>query len=83
MNQVTEKKSFGIALLLWFVLGGFGTHRVYVKENVVTLLYYWLLTIVTLGILPIVDLFLIKGMVMEANGQGKYAVSRDLAKKLK
>lgn len=83
MNQVTEKKSFGIALLLWFVLGGFGAHRVYVKENVVTLIYYWFLTLITFGILPIVDLFLIKGMVMEANGQGKYAVDRNLAKKLK
>lgn len=81
--NTTEKKSFGIALILWFVLGVFGAHRVYVKENVVTLLYYWLLTIFTFGILPIVDLFLIKSMVMEANGQGKYAVDRNLAKKLK
>ena len=58
-----EKKSFGIALLLWFVGAGFGAHRVYVKESVFTLLWYWLAAICSFGILPLVDLFLIKGMI--------------------
>ena len=58
-----EKKSFGIALLLWFVGGAFGAHRVYIKESVFTLLWYWLAAIFTLGLLPLIDLFLIKGMI--------------------
>lgn len=62
-----EKKNFGVALLLWFFLGLFGIHRVYIKENVVTLLWYWFIAITTCGILPIVDLFLLKKWIIEAN----------------
>ena len=58
-----EKKSFGVALVLWFFLGGLGMHRIYIKETPVTLLWYWIAAICTFGILPIVDLFLLKGMI--------------------
>jgi len=66
-TQKTENKSFGIALLIWFFLGAIGGHRIYIKEKVSVVLYYWLLATITFGILPIVDLFLIKGMIKEAN----------------
>ena len=58
-----EKKSFGVAFVLWLFLGTLGAHRIYIKENVVTLLWYWLAAICSFGILPLVDLFLIKGMI--------------------
>lgn len=64
---MVEHKSFGIALLVWFFLGGLGGHRIYVNENVWVILIYWLGTLCTLGLLPLVDLFLIKGMVKKAN----------------
>lgn len=58
-----EKKSFGVAFVLWLFLGGLGAHRIYIKESAVTFLWYWLATICTLGIIVIVDLFLLKGMI--------------------
>ena len=65
----TEKKSFGTALLIWFFLGGLGGHRVYIKESMVTLLWYWLANACTLGILAIVDAFLLKSMIAEVNAK--------------
>lgn len=64
---MTEKKSFGLALLAWVFFGGIGGHRIYVKEKMHYIAWYWILTVCTLGIIPIVDLFLIKGIVQEAN----------------
>lgn len=58
-----EKKSFGVALVLWLFLGGVGAHRIYIKESPITFLWYWLATICTLGIIVFVDLFLLKGMI--------------------
>lgn len=64
---MTEKKSFGIALLLWFFIGGIGGHRIYIQEKMTILLWYWLVTIITLGIFPIVDVFLMKNQIIKAN----------------
>lgn len=69
MTKVTEKKSFGIALLLWFFLWFVGGHRVYIKEKVSIIFYYWALIMVTFGIILIVDLFKMKRMIEEANEQ--------------
>ena len=69
VKVLTEKKSFGLALIIWFFLGGIGGHRIYIKEKISIVLYYWFFAIITLGILPIVDLFLIKGMIEESNGK--------------
>lgn len=63
----TENKSFGIALALWVVFGGLGVHRIYIKETPITFLWYWLAAICTIGILPLVDLFLLKAMCLEKN----------------
>ena len=62
-----EKKSFGIALLMWFIAGGIGGHRIYIQEKASVLLWYWIVTIITVGIFPIVDLFLIGGMIERRN----------------
>lgn len=66
-NAVTEKKSFGIAILIWLFFGGIGGHRVYITEKASTLLWYWLVTIITLGIFPLVDVFFIKSKIMLQN----------------
>lgn len=65
--SVSEHKSFGLAIVIWFFLGGIGGHRIYVKEKVSVILWYWLACMVTLGILWLVDVFLIKRWIDEAN----------------
>ena len=65
--MVSEKKSFGLALLIWFFLGGIGGHRIYIQEKVSVILWYWLVSICTLGIFPLIDLFLIKGLIDKSN----------------
>ena len=67
---MTEKKSFGVAILIWLFLAGLGGHRIYIKERMSILFYYWLITCITFGIAPLVDLFLIKGMIKKVNGNG-------------
>ena len=67
MAKYTGKKSFGTAFALWFFTGGIGGHRVYVNEKVSVLLWYWLAAICTLGILPLVDAFKLKGQILEVN----------------
>ncbi len=62
-----ENKSFGLSLIIWFFTGGIGGHRVYINENVFVLFFYWLGTLCTLGLLPLVDLFLIKEMIRKVN----------------
>lgn len=61
--MVAKQKDFGVALVLWLLLGGFGAHRVYITEKVGTLLWYWLAVICTLTIILWVDLFKLKGMI--------------------
>lgn len=65
----TENKSFGLALLIWFFLGGIGAHRIYIKEKMSIILWYWFFTVITFGIIVLVDLFLIKGMIVKANSK--------------
>jgi TM2 domain-containing membrane protein YozV len=78
-----NKKSTGIAYLLWFFLGGFGAHRFYLGESgtgaaiLIITLGSILLSVVFIGVLTIwisiiwifVDLFLIPGMVQKYNNQ--------------
>lgn len=66
---MSENKSFGIALAIWLFFAGIGAHRVYVQEKATVFLWYWLVTIITLGIFPLVDVFLLKGLVDKANGK--------------
>jgi TM2 domain len=60
-----NRKDFGIALLFWFLFGTFGGHRIYITEKVSIVLYYWFLSVITLGILPIVDVFRMKTLIDE------------------
>ena len=77
---MTERKSFGLALLIWFFLGGIGGHRIYIQEKVSVILWYWLVTIVTLGIFPIVDAFRLKTLIIQAHAYDKAAVSYEQLK---
>lgn len=64
---MTERKSFGVAILIWLFFGGLGGHRIYVQEKFHFLLWYWLGSFLSLGALPLIDAFFIKRLVKEAN----------------
>lgn len=57
------KKDFAKAFLFWLFFGGIGAHRFYIRESAVVFLWYWLAALCTFGILPLVDIFLLKGMI--------------------
>lgn len=71
MKFEANRKSVGVAYLLWLLLGGFGVHRFYsghTKSAVVQLLLLlsvigWLVLVPWL----LIDLFLIPGLVRERN----------------
>lgn len=67
MTTATEKKSFGLAVVLWIFTGMVGGHRVYIREQPSALLWYWLAAFCSFGIVPIVGLFQIKGKIQEVN----------------
>jgi TM2 domain-containing membrane protein YozV len=60
-----KQKSTGTAWLLWFFTGGFGGHRFYVGKTGTAV--GMLLTLGGLGIWTFIDLFLVNGMVKNAN----------------
>ena len=62
-----EKKSFGMALIIWFFAGGIGAHKIYIEEKFHYILWYWLLTVVTLGFAPLVGAFLMSNRIREIN----------------
>jgi TM2 domain-containing membrane protein YozV len=71
-----NRKSTGVAYLLWFFLGGFGAHRFYLGQTgtavtqLLLALLGWIPMFVgwfALGIWLFVDLFLIPGIAREQN----------------
>jgi hypothetical protein len=60
---MVERKDFAKAFLFWLFFGGVGAHRFYIRENALVFLWYFPATVCTLGILPLVDIFLLKGMI--------------------
>ncbi|EKE45162.1 TM2 domain-containing protein [Oceaniovalibus guishaninsula JLT2003] len=76
-----DRKSTGVAYLLWFFLGGFGIHRFYLGKTTSAVmmlllsLFSWLtlafvigfFTLAIWGIWMLVDLFLIPGMARAHN----------------
>jgi TM2 domain-containing membrane protein YozV len=76
-----NRKSTGVAYLLWFFLGGFGAHRFYLGQTgtavaqLILFILGWLTLIVGVGLLLLiavgiwlfVDLFLIPGIAREQN----------------
>ena len=83
MQYDAQKKSPGVAYLLWFFFGTLGVHRFYLSQSgtaVVLLLltlvsiplmfvYVGLFTIAIVVIWCIVDIFLIPGMARNYNSQ--------------
>lgn len=81
MQYDVNRKSTGVAYLLWFFLGGFGAHRFYLGRGgsgaaiLIITLVSMLLTVVLVGFVTIwisavwvfIDLFLIPGWVYEHN----------------
>lgn len=76
-----NRKSVGVAYLLWFFLGGFGAHRFYlghIVSGAIQLMLFvlgWLTVWVVIGAVPLivvgiwwlVDAFLIPGMARDHN----------------
>ena len=71
-----QRKSFGIALLLWFVLGSLGAHRMYIHERIHYIFWYWFAVMCTFSIILWIDLFRLKGMIDRQYyyERGKYVV---------
>lgn len=64
---MTEKKSFGIAFIIWLFTGAAGGHKIYIEEKFHYIFWYWALSAVTLGIAPIVSAFRMKKRIAEIN----------------
>ena len=88
-----DKKSTGVAYLLWFFLGGFGAHRFYLGTTgsaVIQLILFiggWLTLIVyigailliALGIWLIVDAFLIPGIVEQHTNETRTRIATEVS----
>lgn len=66
-----NRKSIGLAYLLWIVLGAFGVHRFYAGANK-SAVAQLILTLTGVGLLVVIpwlliDLFLIPGLINERN----------------
>lgn len=72
MTNITSDKSFGTALLLWFLAGAVGAHRIYMQEKISIIFWYWLLSAITFGLAPLIDVFLIKGKIHEINNSRRF-----------
>ncbi len=62
-------RSIPVAYILWFFLGLLGVHRFYCNRVLSGLL--WLVTLGLFGIGWLVDLFIIPGMVRNANAEAR------------
>ena len=83
MRYDANKKSVGVAYVLWFFFAGVGAHRFYLKRtaSAVIMLAIFLVSIplcfvligyiglVIIGIWAVVDAFLIPGMARDYNNQ--------------
>ena len=88
-----EKKSTGVAYLLWFFLAGFGAHRFYLGRtgSAVAMLILFVLGWATLAILigaffliavgiwALVDAFLIPGMISGLTDDARKRISNEVA----
>jgi len=62
-----EKKRFDVAVLVWFFTGGIGGHKIYIESKFHYILWYWLFTMCTFGIAPLVGAFRMKNRIIEIN----------------
>lgn len=84
MRYDANKKSMAVAYLLWFFVGGFGAHRLYLGwiKSGLAIPALWILPFILMFVVPVaifliaipgiwafVDLFLIPGMVRDHNNQ--------------
>lgn len=60
---MVERKDFAKALLFWWFTGAFGGHRIYITEKMHYILWYFIASCCTFGILPIVDAFFIRRLI--------------------
>jgi len=88
-----EKKSTGVAYLLWFFLGGFGGHRFYLGKTgsavlmlilfilgwVTLVVYIGAILLIAVGIWLLVDAFLIPGIITADSQAKRHQISTELA----
>ena len=76
----SNKKSVGVAFLLWFFLGMFGAHRFYLGQTgtaiVMLLLTITLFGAIISGIWCLIDAFLIPGKIRDYNNKLAQAISQ-------
>jgi TM2 domain-containing membrane protein YozV len=87
-----DKKSTGVAYLLWFFLGGFGAHRFYLGKTgsavamLVLTILGWATVVIVVGI-PVllavlvwllVDAFLIPGMISQLVQDARTRISSEI-----
>lgn len=63
----TENKKFGVAFLIWFFTGGLGGHKIYIEEKFHYILWYWLFTLFTFGLAPLIGAFKMSNRIKEIN----------------
>jgi TM2 domain-containing membrane protein YozV len=81
------QKSTGVAYLLWFFLGGFGSHRFYlgktgtaVAQLIITIVgFFTLIPLIVTGIWLLVDLFLIPGIIREHSEKVRHDARLEVA----
>jgi TM2 domain-containing membrane protein YozV len=80
MDHEDSMYSNGVAYLLWLgcFIGFFGIHRFYAGKPVTGII--WLLTAGLLGVGQLIDLFLIPGMVDQANRRVGQQVRRGMGR---
>lgn len=66
-KNMTEQKKFSVAFVLWLFGGMFGAHKVYIEEKVSVLLWYWLASMLTFGLVPLISLFKMKNKILLRN----------------
>lgn len=65
--MISSEKSYGKAML-FLVFGSLvGAHKIYLKESIAPLFYYWFLLCITCSGIFWWDLFTMKSKVLEAN----------------
>lgn len=60
-------KKTHVALFIWFFTAFIGGHKVYLEDKLHYLIWYWLLSTLTFGIVPLLAVFTIPSQVRMRN----------------
>lgn len=60
-------KKTHVALLVWFFTAAIGGHKVYLEDKIHYLFWYWIVSAMTLGIVPFTAVFTLSSQVRIRN----------------